>query len=423
MPTAAMPMKRLLKFFTQQYLRRSLPHGIVSWRYLFPHPAPNVCIHRQLWLLGRHPRLPLPLYLFGECFLWLRWVSFACLRSCWRVVLYRGAEISQWEGIGTATLFLRVLVMGLAHCIPPGEIVTFGLYRLGLRQQAWNYIFFHETHAFHRWRDVRPGASAAMLTLIQDKSGLADLLASHGVPMVPTLGVLPRNAQLDPTPYLHATPRLFCKPRHGSASRDNFVIERRGFGNAPVIFTIASGIKTQLTSLDALHKAVGSDDFLVQPVMINHPLFAPLVPSEDAVILRIITEHHPAQDVHCYCATLEIPHPSDDGKHCHTILPVEPASGLILPFPGQRLPAPALARHDALFARLENCDVPFWDEIKTSAKAAHRQLPGLFAIAWDYVITPDGPLMLEGNSGWGATTPQILYGGLLRENPPFVKEN
>lgn len=74
----------------------------------------------------------------------------------------------------------------------------------------------------------------------------------------------------------------------------------------------------------------------------------------------------------------------------------------------------ARARHDAALACFGAGKVPFWEEIKQSALSAHQLLPELYAIAWDYVVTPDGPFMLEGNSGWGTTTPQVLYGGLLQ---------
>jgi hypothetical protein len=415
-----MPVKHLHASANRYLLRRALPHGIINWRYLLPHPHPKVRIHRQLWLMGRHPRIPLTLYFLIELLLWLRWVTFACWRRSWRAVQRRGAELGEQEGIGKSTLLIRVLAMSLCHCIPPGEIFAFGLYRRTSKQDVWDYVFNHEAPAFHRWRDIRPGESAAALALVQDKSGLTDLLATHGIQMAPVLEVIPHGALFDPAPWLQNDPRLFCKPRHGSGSRDAFIIERRDEEKKPAVFSVKNGMKAQPSSLDSLQKAIGNDDFLVQPLMGNHPLFARLCPTEDAITLRIITENHPAHGICCYSATLEIPHQEDDGGQCHTILPIELSSGLITPYPAQRLPAPAKARHDSVLARLGECVVPFWDEIKRSAMAAHRQLPELYAIAWDYIITPNGPCMLEGNSGWGTTTPQVLHGGLLRKD---IQEN
>jgi hypothetical protein len=415
-----MQVKHLFASADRYFLRRALPHGVVSWRYLLPNPPPKVRIHRQLWLRGRDHRIPLPLFFFIELLLWLRWVSFASWRRSWRVVKHRSAEIGEREGTGKFILLLRVLTMSLCHCIPPAEIFAFGLYRRTSKQDVWDFVFPHEVSAFHRWRDVRPGESAAALALVQDKSGLAEFLADHGIPMAPVLGVIPRGAPFNPATHLQSSPRLFCKPRHGSASRDAFVIERRDDGETPAIFEVYNGMKVQPSSLDSVQKAIGKDDFLVQPLMDNHPLFAPLVRLEDAVTLRIITEQHPDLGARCYSAVLEIPIQEDDGNKCHTILPIDPSSGQIRPFPEQLLPTQAKARHDALFTRLNDRAVPFWDEIKSSAMTAHRQLPELYAIAWDYIITPTGPCMLEGNSGWATTTPQLLLGGLLKNT---IQEN
>jgi len=37
-----------------------------------------------------------------------------------------------------------------------------------------------------------------------------------------------------------------------------------------------------------------------------------------------------------------------------------------------------------------------------------------YAIAWDFVVAPDGYFLLEGNTGWEITMPRIITGGLLK---------
>lgn len=407
-----MSLKRLLAAAQNHFLLRSHPHGLVSWRYLLPNQPAQVRIHRQLWFLGRDQRIPILLYLLMELFLWLRWQLFAAWRRSWLVAQRSGNEITSKEGIGKIDLLVRLLSASLCHCMPPGEVIAFGLYRRDARQHLWDYVFTHEFGAFHHWRNSGMKDSTNALELVQDKYELAKLLSGHGIPMVPILAVIPRGAAFDPALHLQSSTRLFCKPRHGSASRDNFVVEQNIVQESPVVFDVVSGMKTKPSGLNALCKAMACDDFLIQPLMDNHPLFAALVPSGDAVTLRIITEHTDT-GVCCYSATLEIPQLADNGRHCHTILPIEISSGMILPFPDDRLSVKARERHDSVHTILNNATVPFWDEIKSSAMSAHRLLPGLYAIAWDYVITPDGPYMLEGNSGWGTTTPQLLHGGLI----------
>jgi hypothetical protein len=63
--------------------------------------------------------------------------------------------------------------------------------------------------------------------------------------------------------------------------------------------------------------------------------------------------------------------------------------------------------YDALWQILSAADqVPFWAQIPCDSLKAHRSLPKVWAIAWDWVITPDGPVLLEGNGGWGLSEAQ-----------------
>lgn len=410
-----MSVKRLFAFADRYFLRRALPHGIINWQYLLPNPPPKVRIHRHLWLQGRPPRIPFALFFLIEFVLWMRWVTFAGWRRSWRAVQRRGGAITEREGISKALQLKHVLFMSLCTCIPPSEIYAFGLYRYRTKQELWDYVYTHELPAFHLWRNARPGESRESSSLLQDKFRLTNMLVAHGVPMAPVLGVIPRGAEFDPAPYLQNAPRLFCKPCHGSGSRDAFVIECRGEETRAAIFAIKSGMKAQPSSHDCLQKAMARDDFLVQPFMGNHPFLAALCPTKDAVTLRLITEIHPLHGISCYCATLEIPNYSDGDGYFHIILPIELSSGLVMRFPEQRLPAAAQSRHDALHARMGRSAVPYWEEMKKSAIIAHQCFTDVNAIAWDYVITADGPYMLEGNSGWGTTTPQMLLGGLLQD--------
>ncbi len=407
-----MRLKRLFARADVYFFRRALPHGIISWHYLLPFPTPKARIHRNLWLRSRHHRLPFALFFLIEFMLWLRWVLYACWSNSWRAVAHRGRAIAVQEGISRTAQLGHLLRLGLCHCIPPAEAYAFRLYHPESKQKLWDYVFIHEIQAFHRWRGARAGEKPKSLAILQDKFRLAGFLGARGVPMAPVLAMTPRGETFDPEPYLRTRSRIFCKPRHGSASRDAFVIE--GVGDVIGVCAVKSGMKAQPSSLDCLKKAMAGDDFLIQPFLENYPGFADLSPAEDVITLRVITDSHPARGLECYCATMEIPDVSDSVLKGHIILPIEPSSGRITPFP-RHLPPEVRARHDTVYYRIGNRAVPFWDTIMESAIRAHQCFTDVRAIAWDYAITPNGPVMLEGNTGWGATTPQMLHGGLLQD--------
>lgn len=56
--------------------------------------------------------------------------------------------------------------------------------------------------------------------------------------------------------------------------------------------------------------------------------------------------------------------------------------------------------------------LPFWDETVQLIRDAHRQFYEIQSIGWDVVITPDGPVLLEGNDDWEIGGPQDTCGGL-----------
>lgn len=53
-------------------------------------------------------------------------------------------------------------------------------------------------------------------------------------------------------------------------------------------------------------------------------------------------------------------------------------------------------------------EVPFWEEIKAMCLEAALVNDQIHFIGWDVAITPDGPLLIEGNRGSGFDLPQVL---------------
>ena len=58
--------------------------------------------------------------------------------------------------------------------------------------------------------------------------------------------------------------------------------------------------------------------------------------------------------------------------------------------------------------RYEGYEVPYWEEIKALCLEAALVNDQIHFIGWDVAITPDGPLLIEGNRGSGFDLPQVL---------------
>jgi len=412
---------RAWKFTCRHTLGRRLPHGVVSLRYLLPSQPSKIKIHKRLWLRGL-PQVPLPLYIVMEFFLYLRWVLFSGWLGALKLARLRGPEIKDREGIGTLTQFKRVLFAALFQCIPPAEFYAFSLYRQNRKLFIWDYIFTHELPAFHRWRGLKLGETAESLHLLGDKYLSAKVVSKHGVPVVPNLEMVPRGSEFDFSTYLHKYSRLFCKPRNGSAGRDCFVVEKQEADTKLIIYSTESGIVKKQSTWSCLAKASEQDDYLVQPVMENHPALTGLGDKEDAVTIRIITETRDLKTIHVYTAMMEIPGLEKDSEgekgheavtQFHAILPINPATGKTMFLPKEHLASSARERYESMYAKVGQSAIPFWRQLQESALASHTLFSDVYAIAWDYVVTPDGPFLLEGNTGWATRMPQIINGGLL----------
>ena len=400
-------------------LRR--PHGLVSWRYLRAGRDARIAIHRRLWWESCR-NWPRPLWGLLQLWLWSRWLGWYGWRASWVAVRRFGPEVRAREGLSLARQAQRTLTLSLGWCIPPGEIYALGLYRRP--DAALDYVFSPEVPAFQAWCDGRSSVQQASLALLQDKAAFAAELGRRGVPVVPTLAVVPAHTAERPLaavmgPHGH----VFCKTRSGSKGEGAFAARRAPGGREGP----QEGLQgrwfegDELEGTDAVEAAwrqlLARDDALVQPRLVDHPGLAPLSDESDVVTVRFISRREGAS-LTCLSATLEVPW----GPHeitawpPYVFLPVEAETGRLLPFPADAfLASGSRERLAQTWQQVRGIGaLPFWSELVAGSLRAHRMVPGIWAVAWDWVITPDGPVLLEGNSGWWTVMPQVYGGGLLR---------
>ncbi len=408
--------KRGYEFACRHIFFRSLPHGMVCPFYFLPFQSQNTKIHRTLWLRG-FPQIPLPVFVVIDLLLWLRWVLFSGWRHTIDCVLRLGPSVRAKENLGLVSQFSRVLFFSLFYCIPPGEIYAFQLFRKNQKACVSDYIFTHELPAFHRWRSAALDENSESWRLLQDKHCQSELLTKDSVPMVSTLQLVPRGNLFDADRHLEKFPEIVCKPRHGSGAGGIFVVSKKNPDDALLVYGTRAGALTAETSWAALKKAFALDDYLIQPFMKNHPELARLCPTDDVVTVRIITESRADSRIEIYCALLEIPAFKKNNDSLapqgHVILPVDLATGGIKRFSGILLHSHSRENYERVYSSMDQHIIPFWEGLCKNSIIAHKRFYDVYAIAWDYVVTPDGPLLLEGNTGWDTRMPQIINGGLL----------
>ena len=356
-----------------------------------------------------------------ETWLWLRWQLWYAVPACWRTFRKLAPVVETEEGISRYVQGMRILRLALLWCISPGEAYRFRLYRAP--DKALDYVYDRETQTYHAWRSRKLGFSPESRRLLQDKAQFHRLMSDHGIPVAPTLAKIPRYS-IDPAPLLQAlnkSARVFCKLNSGSHGRGAFTAWRtatglvgRSFAGQPLADTEAL--------LAAWRALLDLDDALIQPSLNNHPDLAPLAYNEEAITVRYISQWADQERegecpvpmrLTCLNAVLEVPVDAPEKGHTYyVILPIHPERGE-LAAPIRPLAAdPAVQRATARIAALgvELATLPGWARLIEASHRAHRLFPDVHAIAWDWVLTPESPVLLEGNTGWGLAVPQIAQG-------------
>lgn len=415
---------KLGRFVARELMNRHIPHGMVSPFCCLPGRSGQGRIHRHFWLKALS-RVPRPVYLLLELFLYIRWTCFSAWGFTWRAVRQWGPGVREQSGMGLHEQFRRILALSILYTIPPAEIYAFGLYARHRRKEILDYVFTHECNAYHGWQNQTAGKSGNSISILRDKARTAAILTSAGLPVVPVLIIVRQGRDFHPGVLAREYGRVFVKPRLGHAGLGCFVL-------APVpggykILQTRTGMVTTGSSKKRLRQAFSREDYLVQPFVANHPELAGICPGDDAVTVRVITRAEKGKSIQIYSAVLEIPslpagadtvHPLRHGRPGHIIRPIQPCSGKLGLLPAGQIfsPAPGGCAYRAGETGVNIKTVPFWHRIRETAGDAHACFRDIYAIAWDYVISPDGPLLLEGNTGWDPRVPQWFHGGLLRRH-------
>jgi len=389
-----------------------LPSGLLSWRYVLPCKDKRLSLHRSFWWSNATRQLGI-LGIVIDLIKYVKWPFWSAWWRSYKVVRRFGNEVAIANNIPMAKQFWVTLKLSLNWCINPLDVYRFGLYKAP--QKALDYVYDQETQAFHSWQSGRKKKTSESLRLIQDKLLLDAKLTALGIPMPTIYKNLPFSANKTFEQSLDGLGPVFCKTRSGNQGLGAFAAWRTPDGWAGRSFE-----GHDLSDTQAIEKAwqslLGRDEALIQTLLINHAQLAALTDMQEVITVRYISIYKNTS-LSCLSATLEVPadQHGESKRIAYVILPIEPLTGALLAWPASNyLTKENKVRSEAVFERVPaQTVVPHWQRLVELSHLAHQQLQDIATIAWDWVITPQGPVLLEGNAGWGTATPQMLMGGFL----------
>jgi hypothetical protein len=345
-----------------------------------------------------------------------------------------GREVAHDHPVRFPGIMAKVIDGRLRHHIGP---IDFLLYDLINRPRAtWRDYLREHPHNDRMLRILHP---FDVEFVVRDKLLSSERFAEHGVAQVPILAVVGR----DPGhgcrgffPMVHSVDDIvaampdwpdavFVKPVSGSFGEGALVLTRDGAewlegdrrSNARQVAETLLGYRDP--------KGV-----LVQPRYANDHRMAGISCGLGLCATRIVTavtEDGPelVVAIHKMIGKDAIADNFSGGMTGNLVCGVDLDSGRLRTAYGRRGANRFLltrySEHPATGARIDGFELPHWQETRALALRAATAFPELPLLGHDIAITDRGPLLLEANSHWRISLPQLARGGMrpvLRELLP-----
>lgn len=330
----------------------------------------------------------------------LQWPLLAWLAS-WRGVHAWGAELERHAGVPRRRQLWEVYRRCLLDNVPPHAWYLFRMWTPVGRRQGPDYLQEFESHWLLRW--MNGGGDPSVLV---DKRRFAAACREHGVKAVGNLVELHGDGHEDWSGPAGELPHcdLFVKLAIGLCGKE---AELWRYDAAASCWTDGRQVLAAPALIGLLRQHARSGGRIVQQRITNHPELAPL--SRQALCtLRMVTWRLPGGHSQFFRACLRMPAADEivDNFTPGGISAAVGADGRLLAG-GRRFVEEPVDRHPGSGTAIRGTAIPFWNEACVLACAAQDRLGLTGAIGWDVAITPDGPLLIEGNGTWGTDLMQV----------------
>lgn len=162
--------------------------------------------------------------------------------------------------------------------------------------------------------------------------------------------------------------------------------------------------------------------YLIQAKLQQHEFLNNIAPYTLNTI-RVVTFVDRGNKAHVQCTALRVGrrgHAGDNWDQGGVSIALDRSTGML----GQGVLKPKyggqwVKAHPDSGVVFQGLQMPQWDQILELSLRAARVSPNLRSVGWDVALTPDGPVIIEGNPDWGLLLVQVHTHGLLQ---PEVRE-
>lgn len=292
----------------------------------------------------------------------------------------RAASVARRHGLG-ADWTRQATILARSRLIDPNDIALFDL---DSPDRARAYLRRYEYAAINKLLNPAGWRDDCALT---DKARFAQRCAGAGLPHAATLAQVRRGAVR--VERLPEQPALAAKMTDGDGGA--------GFRRFD-LDALPANNEVFADAIRAL-KLPASARWLVQPRLTNHPDLAALGLSA-LLTVRMTTIRDERNVPELVTAVLRLPRdpasPVDNIKRGGLMAPADFATGRLgIARAGRGLGEFEI--HPETGARIDGLTLPDWLAAKDLVARAHDAFPEYLMIGWDVALTPDGPVLIEGN--------------------------
>jgi Sugar-transfer associated ATP-grasp len=314
------------------------------------------------------------------------------------MLVWAGRSIKRGTGKGYAVQASDMIRLWFHHRIDPPTYYAMDLYRpenvnwfphVLTRFETKNGLF--STLNRHR---LNPRVGHEM----NDKKLFAQACAEAGIPHPQPLMIVDENGVQPQVPIELLEQDLFCKPRKTMGAKDTLTFKWCGNGK----YVDQVGQKLDIFGVCAA-VALKRKPMLVQPWLHNHQDIAGFA-KDSLVAIRVITvlnEEDVPEVTLAMTRLLSKLEPDwqhlPDGEYAS---PINLETGEMGLFTGDNFKT-ALVRmthHPVTGVVIKGRVLENWPAVRDLALKAHRVFKHRVIVGWDIALTPDGPMVLEGNT-------------------------
>ncbi|MGE0151180.1 MAG: sugar-transfer associated ATP-grasp domain-containing protein [Reyranellaceae bacterium] len=327
-------------------------------------------------------------------------------------------RIRQLGGENVCRQLVELVRLGMGQGIDAFTYYLLELYRPGGRRESRFYLTRYETKngLFTVLNGMR-GKPRNRPHKMTDKAAFAEACARLGVATPPILLAFEDGAVQVRAEAAELDRDLFAKLRRGRGTKRTSQFRRIG----PHLYLDRAGTPLSLDQIVERLRAQSLERFgdrraslIVQPRLFNHSSLTDLA-EQSLVTIRIVTcrnERDEPEATHGILRILSKIEPAwDTAPDTEFGAAIDIRNGTLGWLTGDR-PETCLQwydRHPVTGAPILGRQVARWSELVDLALRAHAGFPNRILLGWDLALTPDGPVMLEGNSNMDVSFVQRTY--------------